>query len=131
MRSSATAGDGSTTIRSAWKRNASTSALPFDGIKALTGTAPVGWFNGRPSIETRRLVVEHGGFLYDRDYLGDELPFWVKYGKRDHLVIPFSFETNDNRFDQNQRLQYRRRVRQIPKRLLRPFVRRRRGGTRS
>ena len=75
--------------------------LAFEGIKALTGTAPVGWFNGRPGIETRRLVVEHGGFLYDRDYLGDELPFWIKYGKRDHLVIPFSFETNDNRFDQN------------------------------
>ncbi len=75
--------------------------LAAAGIKALTGAAPVGWFNGRPSINTRRLVVEHGGFLYDRDYLGDELPFWVSYGKRRHLVIPFSFETNDNRFDQN------------------------------
>lgn len=76
-------------------------SLAFEGIKALAGTAPIGWFNGRPSINTRRLLVEHGGFLYDRDYLGDELPFWVKYGDRDHLVIPFSFETNDNRFDQN------------------------------
>jgi allantoinase len=75
--------------------------LAFDGLKALVGTAPAGWFNGRPSINTRRLVVEHGGFLYDRDYLGDELPFWVRYGDRHHLVIPFSFETNDNRFDQN------------------------------
>ena len=75
--------------------------LAFDGITGLAGTPPAGWFNGRPSINTRRLVVEHGGFLYDRDYLGDELPFWVKYGDRDHLVIPFSFETNDNRFDQN------------------------------
>ncbi len=75
--------------------------LAFEGIKTLVGEAPLGWFNGRPSINTRRLVVEHGGFLYDRDYLGDELPFWVRYGKRDHLVIPFSFETNDNRFDQN------------------------------
>ncbi len=73
----------------------------FEGIKALSGGPPVGWFNGRPSINTRRLVIEHGGFLYDRDYLGDELPFWVKHGARDHLVIPFSFETNDNRFDQN------------------------------
>ena len=67
----------------------------------LTGAAPLGWYTGRDSPQTRHLVVEHGGFLYDRDYLGDELPFWIKYGKRDHLVIPFSFETNDNRFDQN------------------------------
>lgn len=72
-----------------------------EGIKALTGTRPVGWFDGRPSINTRRLLVEHGGFLYDRDYLGDELPFWVKYGAKHHLVIPYSLETNDNRFDQN------------------------------
>jgi peptidoglycan/xylan/chitin deacetylase (PgdA/CDA1 family) len=75
--------------------------LAFEGIKALVGVAPVGWFNGRPSVNTRRLVIEHGGFLYDRDYLGDELPFWVQYGDRHHLVIPFSLETNDNRFDQN------------------------------
>jgi peptidoglycan/xylan/chitin deacetylase (PgdA/CDA1 family) len=75
--------------------------LAFEGIKALTGAAPVGWFDGRPSINTRRLVIEHGDFLYDRDYLGDELPFWVRHDGRHHLVIPFSFETNDNRFDQN------------------------------
>jgi peptidoglycan/xylan/chitin deacetylase (PgdA/CDA1 family) len=75
--------------------------LAVEGIKALIGEAPAGWFNGRPSINTRRLVIEHGGFLYDRDYLGDELPFWVRHAGRDHLVIPFSFETNDNRFDQN------------------------------
>lgn len=76
--------------------------LAFEGIKVLTGSSPVGWFNGRPSINTRRLVIEHGGFLYDRDYLGDELPFWLRYGATNHLVIPFSFETNDNRFDQNK-----------------------------
>ena len=75
--------------------------LAFEGIKALTGAAPVGWFTARPSINTRRLVIEHGDFLYDRDYLGDELPFWVRHDGRHHLVIPFSFETNDNRFDQN------------------------------
>ena len=75
--------------------------LAVSGIKQLTGQPPVGWFNGRPSNNTRRLLVEHGGFLYDRDYLGDELPFWVKLGKRSHLVIPTSFETNDNRFDRN------------------------------
>jgi peptidoglycan/xylan/chitin deacetylase (PgdA/CDA1 family) len=75
--------------------------LAVAGIKKLTGKPPVGWFNGRPSNITRRLLVEHGGFLYDRDYLGDELPFWTKIGRRNHLVIPFSFETNDNRFNGN------------------------------
>lgn len=75
--------------------------LAVEGIGDLTGEAPVGWFSGRPSINTRRLLVEHGGFLYDRDYLGDELPFWVRYDGRPHLVVPYSFETNDNRFDQN------------------------------
>ncbi len=76
--------------------------LAYDSIKKMTGTAPVGWFNGRPSNNTRRLLVEHGGWLYDRDYLGDELPFWQKIGRKHHLVIPTSFETNDNRFDSNR-----------------------------
>jgi allantoinase len=71
------------------------------GIKRLTGANPVGWFSGRPSINTRRLLVENGGFLYDRDYLGDELPFWARVGDRDHIVVPYSLETNDNRFDRN------------------------------
>jgi allantoinase len=71
------------------------------GIKALTGSAPVGWMTGRPSINTRRLLVEHGGLLYDRDALNDELPYWTKIGGRDHLVIPYSYETNDNRYDHN------------------------------
>jgi allantoinase len=75
--------------------------LAVAGIRELTGSPPVGWFNGRSSLNTRRLLVEHGGFLYDRDYLGDELPFWVRFGPHSHLVIPFSFETNDNRFDRN------------------------------
>ena len=75
--------------------------LAVAGLVALTGAAPAGWFNGRPSVRTRRLLVEHGGFLYDRDYLGDELPFWTKEAGRDHLVIPYSLETNDNRFDRN------------------------------
>ena len=56
---------------------------------------------GRPSANTRRLHLELGGFLYDRDSLNDELPYWVAVDGRRHLVIPYSFETNDNRFDQN------------------------------
>jgi peptidoglycan/xylan/chitin deacetylase (PgdA/CDA1 family) len=75
--------------------------LAVRGIEELTGAPPLGWFSGRPSVNTRRLIVEHGGFLYDRDYLGDELPFWVKFGARKHLVVPYSYETNDNRFDRN------------------------------
>lgn len=66
--------------------------LGVEGIKKLTGEAPVGWFNGPPSNKTRRLLVERGGFLYDRDYLGDELPFWVRVSRRWHLVIPTSYE---------------------------------------
>jgi peptidoglycan/xylan/chitin deacetylase (PgdA/CDA1 family) len=58
---------------------------------------------GRPSPNTRRLLVEEGGFLYDRDALNDELPYWVTVGGlgRPHLVIPYSYETNDNRFNEN------------------------------
>jgi peptidoglycan/xylan/chitin deacetylase (PgdA/CDA1 family) len=56
---------------------------------------------GRPSANTRRLHLEFGGFLYDRDSLNDELPYWITMGATRHLVIPYSFETNDNRFDQN------------------------------
>jgi peptidoglycan/xylan/chitin deacetylase (PgdA/CDA1 family) len=76
-------------------------ALATEGLAELTGARPVGWFGGRPSVNTRRLLVEQGGYLYDRDYLGDELPFWVDVGERRHLVVPYSLETNDNRFDQN------------------------------
>ena len=75
--------------------------LAVEGIRALTGEAPVGWFYGRPSIHTRRLHVEAGGFLYDRDALNDELPYWVQVSGRPHLIIPYSLETNDNRFDRN------------------------------
>jgi peptidoglycan/xylan/chitin deacetylase (PgdA/CDA1 family) len=76
--------------------------LAIDGIVALTGARPVGSFVGRSSVNTRRLLVEAGGFLYDRDYLGDELPFWTQVAGQDHLVIPYSLETNDNRFDENR-----------------------------
>jgi allantoinase len=76
-------------------------ALATNGLAELTGRRPAGWFGGRPSVNTRRLLVDEGGYLYDRDYLGDELPFWVDVGERQHLVVPYSYETNDNRFDQN------------------------------
>jgi len=70
-------------------------------ITNLTGARPLGWMTGRPGPNTRRLVVEAGGFLYDRDSLADELPYWVRIGDKPHLVIPYSYETNDNRFNEN------------------------------
>jgi allantoinase len=66
-----------------------------------TGRRPLGWMTGRPGPNTRRLVVEEGGFLYDRDSLADELPYWLRVEGRAHLVVPYSYETNDNRFDAN------------------------------
>ncbi|MGE0747964.1 MAG: polysaccharide deacetylase family protein [Rhodospirillales bacterium] len=72
-----------------------------EALTSVVGSRPVGWMTGRPGPNTRRLVAEEGGFLYDRDALNDELPYWVREGGRPHLVIPYSFETNDNRFDGN------------------------------
>lgn len=72
-----------------------------DILTRLTGTRPIGWMTGRPSPNTRRLLVEAGGFLYDRDSLADELPYWLKIARRPHLVIPYSYEANDNRFNEN------------------------------
>ncbi len=75
--------------------------LAVEGIREMTGTHPLGWMTGRPGPNTRRLLIEEGGFLYDRDALNDELPYWVEVGSRPHLVVPYSYETNDNRFDRN------------------------------
>ena len=73
----------------------------IESLTKLVGEKPVGWMTGRPGPNTRRLVVEEGGFLYDRDLLADELPYWLRLGRRPHLVIPYSYETNDNRFNEN------------------------------
>ncbi|MGH6671756.1 MAG: polysaccharide deacetylase family protein [Xanthobacteraceae bacterium] len=70
-------------------------------LTQLTGARPVGWMTGRPGPNTRRLLVEEGGFLYDRDSLADELPYWLNVRDRPHLVIPYSYEANDNRFNEN------------------------------
>ena len=75
--------------------------LAIETLREVTGHRPVGWMTGRPSPNTRRLLVEDGGFLYDRDALNDELPYWVTVEGTPHLVIPYSYETNDNRFDGN------------------------------
>ncbi len=70
---------------------------------ALTGAPPLGWYTGRDSSNTRRLVVEHGGFEYDSDYYGDDLPFWTRVAlddgsERAHLVVPYTLDANDMRF---------------------------------
>ena len=63
-----------------------------------TGNRPLGWYTGRISPNTRRIVVEEGGFLYSSDSYADDLPYWVyDYGKP-HLVIPYTLDTNDMRF---------------------------------
>ena len=72
-------------------------------IKKLTGHAPLGWYTGRDSPRTRRLVLDHGGFEYDSDYYGDDLPFWMKVRKSSgeiapHLVVPYTLDVNDMRF---------------------------------
>ena len=69
-------------------------------LATLTGVTPTGWMTGRPGPNTRRLVVE-AGFAYDRDALNDELPYWLDVEGKAHLVIPYSYETNDNRFSGN------------------------------
>ncbi|NHZ88150.1 allantoinase PuuE [Massilia sp. CCM 8733] len=71
-------------------------------MRELTGSAPLGWYTGRDSPNTRRLVVEHGGFAYDADHYGDDLPFWQRVehagGVTPHLVVPYTLDTNDMRF---------------------------------
>ncbi len=64
----------------------------------LTGARPLGWYTGRDSPNTRRLVLEEGGFLYDSDSYADDLPYWVEGPQGPHLVIPYTLDTNDMRF---------------------------------
>jgi len=71
--------------------------------EAITGGRPLGWYTGRDSPNTRRLVVDAGGFAYDSDYYGDDLPFWTEVQKtsgeiQPHLVVPYTLDTNDMRF---------------------------------
>lgn len=67
-------------------------------IEDITGAGPVGWYTGRVSPHTRKLLVETGGFLYDSDAYDDELPYWLVEADRHHLVIPYSLVTNDIRY---------------------------------
>lgn len=67
-------------------------------IEKLTGSRPLGWYTGRTSPNTRKLVVENGGFLYDADDYSDDLPFWSTQEGKPQLVIPYTLDANDMRF---------------------------------
>jgi putative urate catabolism protein len=73
-------------------------ALAVKSIEKLTGQRPLGWYTGRDSPNTRRLVVEHGGFLYDADSYADDLPYWQTVNGKPHLVVPYTLDCNDMRF---------------------------------
>ena len=78
----------------------------IETLQQIFGAAPLGWYTGRDSPQTRRLVVEHGGILYDSDSYADDLPYWVRVvagegaSRREqrHLVVPYALDTNDMRF---------------------------------
>ena len=72
-------------------------------LQDLAGERPLGWYTGRDSPRTRRLVADFGGFEYDSDYYGDDLPFWMKVQKTDgtivpQLIVPYTLDCNDMRF---------------------------------
>jgi putative urate catabolism protein len=67
-------------------------------IERLTGTRPVGWYTGRISPNTRRLVAEYGGFLYDSDSYADDLPFYVTAAGKPMLIIPYTLDNNDMKY---------------------------------
>ncbi|MCF6274103.1 MAG: allantoinase PuuE [Rhodobacteraceae bacterium] len=66
-------------------------------LTALTGERPLGWYTGRTSERTRKLVAEYGGFLYDADDYSDDLPFWSHF-ETNHLIVPYTLDSNDMRF---------------------------------
>nr|CBA33998.1 Chitin deacetylase 1 [Curvibacter putative symbiont of Hydra magnipapillata] len=77
--------------------------LGMAAIEKLIGERPLGWYTGRDSPRTRRLVADYGGFEYDSDYYGDDLPFWMKVQKTDgsvlpQLIVPYTLDCNDMRF---------------------------------
>jgi allantoinase len=75
-------------------------------LREVTGSAPLGWYTGRDSPNTRKLIVEHGGFVYDADSYADDLPYWTRVAlgegaaarKVPHLVVPYTLDSNDMRF---------------------------------
>jgi len=72
--------------------------LAIASIATTTGTRPTGWYCREMSVNTRELVVEEGGFVYDSDNYSDDLPYWTKISDRAHLVVPYSLVVNDARY---------------------------------
>jgi len=71
-------------------------------IKKIFGSRPLGWYTGRCSPNTRDLVFDEGGFLYDSDSYSDDLPYWERRGSKRQLIIPYTLDNNDMRFATNQ-----------------------------
>jgi putative urate catabolism protein len=67
-------------------------------LTQVAGTRPLGWYTGRTSPNTRRLVAEYGGFLYDADDYNDELPYWTLVKGKPQLIVPYTLDVNDMRF---------------------------------
>ena len=73
--------------------------LAIQSIQRTTGQRPLGWYcRYGPSVNTRRLLIESGGFLYDSDSYNDELPYWVTVGRAPHLILPYTLTANDTKF---------------------------------
>ena len=76
--------------------------LAIQAHKKIFGERPFGWYTGRCSPNTRDLVMEDGGFLYDSDSYSDDLPYWENRNKKKQLIIPYTLDNNDMRFATNQ-----------------------------
>jgi len=76
--------------------------LAIKSIKKIFGKRPLGWYTGRCSPNTRDLVMNEGGFLYDSDSYSDDLPYWEVRNKKKQLIIPYTLDNNDMRFATNQ-----------------------------
>ncbi|MES1926649.1 allantoinase PuuE [Salinisphaera sp. T31B1] len=72
--------------------------LAVEAIERMTGQRPLGWYTGRCGPNTRRLVAEHGGFLYDADSYADDLPYWERVAGQPQLIVPYTLDVNDMRF---------------------------------
>lgn len=70
----------------------------IDIIKKITGERPLGWYTGRTSPNTGKLVAEEGGFTYDADDYSDDLPFWKNVEGKQQLIVPYTLDSNDMRF---------------------------------
>ena len=105
--------------------------LGMEAIERITGERPLGWYTGRDSPNTRRLVAEYGGFLYDSDYYGDDLPFWMDVDVTGGAQEPATDRAVHARHQRHAlckpaRLQHRGPFLHVPARRIRRALRRRR-----